>query len=153
REHQRGTAARAPGLDVDDGDAGSADGPEHLVARRHARIRGPAEGGLEPGVARLAQRPADRRDAELGHGPVLEPAEGVDADAGDPDGCRQVPPTGANVYVTTSVPSSSVSSGASANRTGAPKESRAGSGSSMREITRRPSGSSTTPNPNGTSPR
>src|SRR5262249_45253164 len=151
-QHERGAAARAPCLHVDDGDAGAADRSEHLVAGGDARVRRSAEGGLKLRVARDTQRLPDRGHAEIGQGWVREPAEGVDAGASDLDR-RGHGPAGAKVYVMTSVPSSSVCNDASANRTGAPKVRRDGSASSMREMTRTPSGSSTTPNPYGTSPR
>ena len=52
RELQRGAAARAAGLDVDDRDPGERERAEHLVAGGDARVRGAAERGLEPaGVA------------------------------------------------------------------------------------------------------
>src|SRR5215204_2040533 len=153
REHERGAAACTPGLDVDDGDARAPERAEHFVAGGNTGVGGAAERGLELWVTGVAQRLPHRGDAEVGDGPVLEPAEGMHADPRDLDDSRHGPAAGANVYVTTSVPSSSVCRGASAKRTGMPNESCAASACSRRVITRTPSGSSTTPNPNGTSPR
>ena len=53
RELQRGAAARAAGLDVDDRHAGARERAEHLVAGRDAAVGGAAERGLETRVARL----------------------------------------------------------------------------------------------------
>src|SRR5262249_21702829 len=117
-----------------------------------ARVRRSAEGGLKLRAPRATQRLPDRGHAEIGHGSVLEPAEGEDAGASDLYR-RGHGPAGAKADVMSSVPSSTVCNDASANPTGAPKVRRDGSASSMREITRTSSGSSTTPNPYGTSPR
>ncbi len=60
-------------------------------------VGGAAERGLELRVTGFMQRLPDRGDAELGDGPVLEPAEGMDADSRDLDGSRHEPAAGANV--------------------------------------------------------
>jgi hypothetical protein len=67
------------------------------VAGGDTGVGGAAERGLELRVTGIAQRLPDRRDAELGHGPVLEAAEGVDADSRDFDGSRHEPAAGVNV--------------------------------------------------------
>ena len=86
RELQRGAAARAAGLDVDDRHAGARERAEHLVAGGDAAVRGAAERGLEragcrprPSAARTACTPMSVTVRSV------EPAERMDADAGDLD--------------------------------------------------------------------
>ena len=67
REHQRGAAARAAGLDVDDRHAGQPERAEHLVPGRDARVHGRAERGLERrGCPRRRARRCTARDAHVG---------------------------------------------------------------------------------------
>ena len=65
----------------------SASVAEHLVAGGDPGVRGAAERGLEVAApdAGLGERRAHRGDAHVGDGAVLEPAERMDADAGDLD--------------------------------------------------------------------
>ncbi len=92
---------------------------EHLVAGRDPGVRGAAERGLEvaPPDPGLGERGADRGHSHVGDGPVLEPAEGMDADPRDLDGG---PAHGVNSQVSTIVPSSSVWSGTICSRIGWP---------------------------------
>ena len=87
RQHQRGAAAGAAGLDVEDGHARHAEAAEHLVARGHPAVGGAAEGRLEVALAdaRLAQRRPHGDDAHVGGGDAVEAAEGMQADTGHGD--------------------------------------------------------------------
>jgi len=152
-----GAAARAPRLDVDDRHTGEPERAEHLVAGGDARVHGRAEGGLEPRVAGIGERTAHGGDGHVGDRDAVEAPERMDPDARDLDAGHHAPPSprpspGANAYVITAVPSSSVCSVSATNRIAWPNASALGSGSVSRVITRRPSVSSTMPNPNGISP-
>ena len=132
RELQRGAAARAAGLDVDDGQPRERQRAEHLVPRRDAAVRGAAERRLERRVAGLLERGAYSVHSQVGRGAALEPSEGMDARPGY-----------ANAHVTAPSGNSSATS-----VSGWPNSSRAGSDSRNRVMTRRRScTSSTTPKP------
>ncbi len=153
REHQGGAAAGAARLDVDDRHARHAEPAKHLVAGRHAAVGGAAERSLEAALAdaRLSQRGADGDHTHVG-GRGVEAPERVHADTGDGDGGRGRAHDGAKAYVTTSFPSESACSATRRNSIACPAWRAAGSLSVRRVMTRTPSGSSTTPTPNGTSP-
>ena len=80
-QHERGTAAGAACLHVDDGHSGHAQPAQHLVARGHPAVRRPAERGLEPALAdpRLTKRGTDGHHAQVGGRDAVEPSEGVQA--------------------------------------------------------------------------
>ena len=122
RELERGASARAARLHVDDRHPGAGERTEHLVARRHAAVRGTAERRLEVGLAGFGQRGAHCVHAHVGVREVVEAPEPMDADAGYFD---------ANAHVTTPSCNSSATS-----VIGCPKVSAAGS-ASVRRVTMR----------------
>ncbi len=132
RELERGSAACAAGLDVDDRHAGECERAEDLVTRRDTAVRGSAERRLERGVTGFRERGAHGVYAHVGRGLALESTERVETGSGY-----------ANAHVTTPSGSSSATS-----VIGRPYSSLVGSASRKRVITRSFSfTSSTTPKP------
>src|SRR5581483_10836555 len=97
---------------------------------------------VTPVDAGIGERAAHRARAELETGDALEPAERVDADAGDGD-AHDTACAGANANMRTSVPSGSVRNGSTTSSISMPISRRAGSGSVSRVSTITSSGSST----------
>ena len=82
-ERERGAAARATCLDVDDGHPGHPEPAENLVPGRDAPVCGGAEGGLEAACARCRLprgRVANSDNPEIRGGHAFEPPERVDPD-------------------------------------------------------------------------
>jgi hypothetical protein len=86
--HDRRSAARAAGLDVDDRASGRPECVEDAVAGGHARVGSAAEGGLETMAVDtgVGQRGSHGSHAHLGNGLALEPAERMQADTCHFDG-------------------------------------------------------------------
>ena len=123
RELQRGAAARAAGFDVDDRHAGARERAEHLVARRDPAVRGAAERGVERRVAGFGERGAHRVHAHVGVRQPVEPAERVDADAGDLDAVTRLTartPTSTELRRAARRPTSA-SAGRTSSRAGRPR--------------------------------
>ena len=104
---QRGAAGRAPGLDVDDRDAGQGQRAEHTVAGGHAAVGGGAEGGPDAGPGRRPASPSRRRPARsrVAATPMsvavqlAESPERVQPDAGDLDAVHGAAPVGAKAQI------------------------------------------------------
>src|ERR1019366_6083986 len=111
-QHERGSATGTSGLDVDDGHTRHPETAQHLVARGHSPIGGPAECGLEPTLAHtgLAQCSPHGLDAHVCGGDTLETTKGMDPHSGNDDAGHDAS-AGAKANVTTSRPSASVCNG------------------------------------------